>query len=394
MMRLHRTFGALAALAALAFLPNGAGAADPPYEILGIMAVTGPFAAVGSVEAQTLGVVEGVVNRSGGIKGRPIKFVIRDDQSSPQLAVQFMNGAIAGGAPAVIGPSFAATCGAAGPLVAKSGPVSYCLSPGIHPEQGSYVFSTTVATSDQAPILIRYFRERGWMRIASITSIDATGQDVEHQLDSILAAPENKGMELVTREHFSPTDLSVGAQMQHVRASNAQALFTWSTGTAFGTLLHGIHDAGIELPVGSSSGNMTFSQLTQYKSFLPAQLYFPAGRGFSLEAGRGPVHDAQVVYFNALKAAGLKPEIGPSAVWDPAMLVVDALRHIGTNATATQIRDYIEGLRGWNGIGGTYDFSDREHPNRGLGQNEGVVYRWNGSAEQFDIVSKPAGYLR
>ena len=26
--------------------------------------------------------------------------------------------------------------------------------------------------------------------------------------------------------------------------------------------------------------------------------------------------------------------------------------------------------------------------------NEGVVYRWNGAAEQFDIVSKPAGYLK
>jgi branched-chain amino acid transport system substrate-binding protein len=387
-------YAALLGAMLLLAVPAGSRAQGAPYEIDGIMAVTGPFAAVGSMEARTLGVIEGLVNRGGGIKGRPIKFVILDDQSSPQLAVQLMTGISAKNVPVVIGPSFTATCGATLPLVAKSGPVAYCTTPGIHPEAGSYMFSATIATTDQAPILVRYFHERGWTRIASITSNDATGQDVERQLDAVLALPENRTMQLVAREHFNPTDLSVTAQMQHIRASNAQALFTWSTGTPFGTLLHGIRDAGIDLPVGASSGNMTYAPLEQYKTFLPAELYFPAGRGFSIEPGRGAVHDAQVVYFNALKAAGMKPEIGPSAVWDPAMLVIDALRHVGTDATAEQIRNYLEGVKSWTGIAGTYDFTDREHPNRGLGQNEGIMYRWDPVKEQFAIVSKVAGYLK
>jgi branched-chain amino acid transport system substrate-binding protein len=308
--------------------------------------------------------------------------------------VQIVSLAIAAKAAAIIGPSFTATCSAVAPLVAKAGPVEYCTSPGLHPEAGSFMFSATIATSDQAPILIRYFRERGWTRIASITSIDATGQDVEHQLDAILALPENHAMQLVAREHFNPTDLGVGAQMQHIHASNAQALFTWSAGTAFGTLLHGIHDAGIDIPVGSTSGNMVFSQLDQWKSYWPSELYFPAGLGFSIVPGRGAIHDAQVVYFNALKAAGLKAEIGPSAVWDPAMLLVEAFRHVGTDATPEQVRNYLLGIKSWTGIGGVYDFTDREHPNRGLNQNDGIVYKWDGANEQFAIVSKPAGLLK
>lgn len=385
----------IAALAAVLVAAPAARAADAPFEIPMISSLTGPAAPVGSTEGQVMSVLESYVNKTGGIKGRPVKFVVYDDQSQPQQTVALMTQIVQQRKPAaVIGPASATVCGAAGPLVVKTGPLMYCLSPGIRPEPGSYVFSTSVSTSDTAPILVRYFRERGWTRIAVITSTDATGQDVDKQLDAILARPENKGLSFVIREHFNPTDLSVSAQMQRIRASNAQALLTWSTGTPFGTLLHGAHDAGLDLPVGASNGNMTFSQMIGYKSFLPRELYFPGARGFALEPGRGPVHDAQVAYFNALKAAGMRPDIGPSLAWDPTLLVVDAFRKLGTDATAEQVRNYLIGLHGWAGVAGIYDFTDRDHQNRGLGENAGIVYRWDPDSEQFVIVSKVAGYVK
>jgi branched-chain amino acid transport system substrate-binding protein len=389
----RRALAALAGCLVLAAAP-AVRAADAPYEIPVILSLTGPASPVGAGEGQTIALIESLVNRTGGIKGRPVKFVVYDDQSIPQQSVQLLNVALQKKPAVILGPASATLCGATAPIVAKTGPVGYCLSPGIHPEAGSFVFSSSVATSDTAPILVRYFRERGWSRIAVITSTDATGQDVDRQLDGILAMPENKNVQFVIREHFNPSDISVSAQMQRVRASNAQALLTWSTGTAFGTLLHGAHDAGLELPVGSSNGNMTFSQVTQYKSFLPKELYFPGARGFSLEPGRGGVHDAQVTYFNALKAAGMKPDVAPSLIWDPAMLVVDAYRHLGTEATAEQIRTHISTLKGWAGVDGVYDFTDKEHANRGLGQDAGIMYRWDPDKEQFTIVSKIAGYLK
>ena len=47
--------------------------------------------------------------------------------------------------------------------------------------------------------------------------------------------------------------------------------------------------------------------------------------------------------------------------------MIDAYRRLGTDATAEQVRNYLLGLRGWAGIDGVYDFTDREHANRGLG---------------------------
>lgn len=383
----------LSACAALA-VSAAARAADPPFEIPVILSLTGPASPVGAVEGQTIPILEGVINRGGGIKGRPVKFVVYDDQSIPQQTVLLFNAALQKKPAAVLGPASATLCGATAPIAAKNGPLAYCLSPGIHPEAGTFVFSSSVSTADTAPVLVRYFRERGWSRIAVITSTDGTGQDVERQLDAILAMPENKNVQFVIREHFNPTDISVNAQMQRIRGSNAQAVLTWSTGTAFGTLLHGAHDAGLEVPLGASNGNMTIGQMTQYRSFLPKELYFPGARGFSLEPGRGKVQNAQVAYFNALKAAGLKPDVAPSLIWDPTLLLVDAYRHLGTEATADQIRNYLNGLKGWAGVDGIYDFTDREHPNRGLGQDAAVMYRWDPDKEQFTIVSKIAGYLK
>jgi len=377
-------------------VPGGqptAAAADAPFEIPVLLSLAGPFSPVGAPEGQTLPLLESVINKAGGIKGRPVKFMVSDDQSNSQQTVLLLNQIAEKKPAAVLGPGATNQCGAVAPIAAKAGPVLYCLSPGIHPDSGSYVFSSSVATSDTARVLVRYFRLHGWSRIAVITSTDGTGQDIEKQLDTILAMPENKDVHFVIREHFNPTDLSVSAQMQHIRASNAQALLTWSTGTAFGTLLHGIHDAGLTIPVGSSNGNMTISQMTQYRDFLPAELYFPGVRGFSLEATRGKVQAAQAVYFDALKAGGLKPDVGPSLIWDPAMLVVDAYRKLGTDATAEQLRSYLANLKGWVGINGVYDFTDRDHLNRGLGQDATVIYQWQPDKQQFAMISKVAGYL-
>ena len=35
--------------------------------------------------------------------------------------------------------------------------------------------------------------------------------------------------------------------------------------------------------------------------------------------------------------------------WDPVLILVDALRHVGPNASAQQVRDYILSSRNWPG---------------------------------------------
>ena len=221
---------AFACLVALALAYAPAGAQPVPYEINVILALTGPAAFIGKAEQQSLQLLEGILNKSGGIYGRPLKFVIADDASNAAVSVQLANGLIAKNIPVILGPTFTATCLSVGPLV-KTGPVDYCFSPAIAPPAGSYQYSATASTHDDARAIAAYYREKGWTKIAIIATTDASGQQFAASLDDALKLPENKSMTLVAHENFTPTDLSAAALAERIKAAAPQAMVAWAAGT-------------------------------------------------------------------------------------------------------------------------------------------------------------------
>ena len=92
---------------------------------------------------------------------------------------------------------------------------------------------------------------------------------------------------------------------------------------------------------------------------------------------------------SALAAVGAKPDMIEISAWDPALLVVDALRKVGSDATAAKLRAYLNNLRGWVGVNGPYDF--RTNPQRGIGVSNIIMVRWDGQANAGVVVSKFGG---
>ncbi len=371
-------------------LPSAVPAQPAPIEINAILALTGAAAFIGNAEKQSLGLIEQSTNAAGGIKGRPIKFVIQDDESNPQVTLQLVNGLVAKKVPLILGPSFTATCLAIGPVVAKSGPVDYCFSPSIAPAAGSYQYSSSVSTHDDAIAILRFYRAKGWTKIALMTTTDASGQQFESYFNDALQLPENKGVTVVAREHWAPADINVTAQASRIKAAAPQAMIGWSAGTPTGTLLRGVHDAGLDIPISCGNGNMIYTQLAQYASFIPTQLYFP-GRRSLVQDPNAPaaIKAAQTKYFDAFKAIGVKPNIAHTLAWDPAMLILDALRKAGPDAGADAINDFIQHQSGWIGINGSYNYTNGSQ--RGLGIDDIVIDRWDPAKSEFVIVSKPGG---
>jgi branched-chain amino acid transport system substrate-binding protein len=363
-------------------------AADP-YEINAVLPLTGGAAFLGTGEQKALQLVEKAANDTGGIKGRPVKFVFQDDQSSPQVGVQLAGDVIAKKPAVMIGSSLVAICRAMGPLM-KDGPVDYCLSPGIHPDPG-YVFTASVSTLDLANALVRYFRMKGWTKIALMFSTDATGQDAENGIKGVLALPENKDMQVVITEHFNTTDVSVAAQIENVKAKNPQCFIAWSTGAPIGTIFRGITAAALDVPTATTDGNMTYAQMTQYADFLPKQLYIPAAQWVVRETAQlDPAGaKAHAEFYRLFAEANIKPDISAELGWDPGMIVIEALRKLGPNATAPQVRDFIQHLKGYAGVNGTYDFE--KVPQRGLDVGNAVVTRWSPQETTWQVVSKPTG---
>jgi branched-chain amino acid transport system substrate-binding protein len=379
---------ALAALAAL--LPLAPAGAAQAYDIDVVLPLTGPGAFLGQGERQSLQLVEKSVNGGGGIKGKELHFVFHDDQSSPQVGVQLASEIVAKQPAVLLGSSLVAICRAIVPLV-KNGPVEYCFSPGLHPDAGSYAFTASVSTLDLADAVVRYFRMKGWTRVALMVSSDATGQDAEDGLKQVLARPENKAMQVVTTQHFNINDVSVSAQIENVKAADPQCFIAWSTGTPIATIFRAMLQAGLDVPTATTDGNMTYAQMTQYADFLPRQLYIPAGEYAARDAAFLPpaVRQANDTLYALYAGMGAKPDEPAELAWEPAMLVVHALRTLGTNASATQIRDFLVHLKGYAGLDGIYDFE--KVPQRGLDVTNAVVTLWSKQAKSWGVVSKPAG---
>lgn len=370
---------------------QGAAAPAKTYDINVILPLTGGVAFLGKEEKTALQLAEKVINKTGGVHGRNVHFLFHDDQTSPQTGVQLANQVIASKPAVLLGSSLVSICSAMAPLM-KNGPFNYCFSPGIHPPKGSYVFTSSVSTADLASAQVRYFRLMGWKRIAIMTSADATGQDAERGLDKVFARPENKSIKVVDRAHFNITDVSVAAQIEHIKETHPQALIAWSTGSPIATVFKGIIQAGLDIPVATTDGNMTYAQMKDYAAFLPKQLYIPSSewvqhRGVIKLAPA--VEKAQKQFFDAFAAAGSKPDLAATLSWDPAMIVVDALRHLPAGASAAQIRAYVAHLKGFAGVNGLYDFP--KIPQRGLNLDDAVVTRWSPTHKTWELVSKPTG---
>jgi branched-chain amino acid transport system substrate-binding protein len=388
-----RTIGAVLTLSAvLAAAAPPARAADN-FDIDAIMPLTGGGSFLGQGEQQALQLAEKVANAGGGVAGKQIHFVFHDDQSSPQVAVQLTNEVIAKHPAVLLGSSIVAMCSAMGPLVQASGPVEYCFSPGIHPEKGSYVFTSSVSTLDLANAVIRYFRLKGWTKLALMFSTDASGQDAERGLKSVIDLPENKGMSIVQTAHFNPQDVNVSAQIEQVKAANPQAFIAWSTGAPIATIFRAMLQAGLDVPTATTDGNMTRAQMKQYEAFLPKQLYFPAAEWVVANDPKFPMDAAvaakQKAFYAAFKEAGAQPDIASELAWDPAFILIDALKKLGPDAGAQKIRDDIAGLKNYAGVNGVYDFE--KVPQRGLSVDNAVVTQWDAGAKNWQVVSKATG---
>ena len=87
----RRSIAALAAIAgafALVVTPAAAAPSGPPIRIGSTLALTGPLAATGQVHKLVGEIYVEQLNAKNGLLGRPVEWIVKDDQSKPDLAAR------------------------------------------------------------------------------------------------------------------------------------------------------------------------------------------------------------------------------------------------------------------------------------------------------------------
>jgi hypothetical protein len=96
--------------------------------------------------------------------------------------------------------------------------------------------------------------------------------------------------------------------------------------------------------------------------------------------------------YDAMKASNIPVDFQAGVPWDPAQIVVDAYRKLGTSATFDQIRQWILSQNNYAGISGVYDFTDKgAGSQRGLSSKDVLIMKWDDTKPAFNPASKMGG---
>jgi len=250
-MKLVWTAVATAAMAAMAW---GAQAAEPIK-----IGVSGPF--TGGSSSMGVSMRDGVrlaadeINKSGGVLGRPIQLVERDDEAKNERGVQIAQELINK-------EKVAATVGYINTGVALASqrfyqdakiPVMNNVATGsivtkqfeARPE--NYIFRNAAHDSIQAPMIVEEaVAKRGFKKVAILADSTNYGQLGRADLE---AALKLKGIAPVAVEKFNIKDVDMTAQLLKAKEAGAEAILTYGIGPELAQIANGMTKLGWKVPM-------------------------------------------------------------------------------------------------------------------------------------------------
>ena len=336
--------------------------AAEPVKIGAIVSITGPASPLGEPEKNTLEMVRDELNAKGGIKGRPVELIVYDDESDVNKAVLAAEKLLKkDNVSAVIGPTTSgATLAVMGKFQAAQVPlVSMSAAEKIVTPVNPWIFK--VAPSDRHAVsrILAHAASKGFKRLAILTVSDGFGQAGREVLKELIPA---KGFELAADEVFGPKDTDMTAQLTKIKDLNPDAIICWGTNPGPAQVARNRQALGLKTPLYMSHGVAS-------RKFI--ELAGDAAEGVMLPAGHlivaSQLPDSQPQKALLLDYARRYKERFKSDVstfgghgWDGLTLIARAVEAGGSDKPA-DIRDNLEKIARFPGIGGVFTFSPTDH---------------------------------
>ena len=247
-------FTRIAAAAALVATASLAYAADPIK-----IGVAGPF--TGGSSSMGVSMRDGVrlatdeINKAGGVLGRQLLLVERDDEAKNERGVQIAQELINK-------EKVAATVGYINTGVALASqrffqeakiPVMNNVATGsivthqFDKEPDNYIFRNSAHDSIQAPMIVEEaIGRRGFKKVAILADSTNYGQLGREDLEKALKA---KGVTPVAIEKFNIKDVDMTAQLLKAKEAGAEAVLTYAIGPELAQIANGMTKLGWKVPM-------------------------------------------------------------------------------------------------------------------------------------------------
>ncbi|MBI4493975.1 MAG: ABC transporter substrate-binding protein [Chloroflexi bacterium] len=367
-------------------------AAQPAAKLLlgGVTALTGPSATFGEGARMGSELAAREINARGGLLGRPIEMVFRDDEANPTKAVQVFQELISNQrVKAILGPINTPNALAVAPAVSEARVVNLQITTGtatVDPAKHPFIFRPQYYARQEAEVMLEYFaRVKGYTKLAILADATGYGQGGVAELKPLLQA---RGLQLLAEEKYNSGDTDMTGQLGRIINSGAQGILAWGLGHELAQAAKGLEKLGSKLTMIGASGITTvgFRQLAGPASQPHLGVY---SRRFSFtESAPTPAGAREfVARLDATFGKEWSAQTVVSAPWYEAVyLYAEAVKRAGTD-DPEQVKRALEGLDKFpaNGIYTTYSFSPT---NRNGFQQEDLVVVY-AAGEEHGLYRRP-----
>lgn len=229
---------------------NAAAVAKTETIRIGLIAsLTGKYSALGSEDKKAVDLAVDQVNESGGLLGKKLELITRDDQTLPDKSVLAYNNLKAENVVAIIGSPFSNSALATIPLAQNDGVPYLSLTPAeeqVIPLK-SYVFVIPALANAYAERYLEYMRAQKIGKIA--VAHDTKGAYAISGYNSMKALASKYGVQIVRDEVFETTTNDFSPIFTHLKGSGAQAFVFWGTGPSGVTATKQYAAAGLKVPL-------------------------------------------------------------------------------------------------------------------------------------------------
>jgi branched-chain amino acid transport system substrate-binding protein len=225
-MKFMRRRATLAAAAAAFALPAGRVAAADPVKVGAIFPLSGGAGPQGQHVVQAIEAMAAMVNEAGGVLGRPIQILKRDDESTPAVGVSRANELIAEGVSVIIEGWNSPVTLAMQPVIARAGVLDItAISKADQILSGAgnpLAIRLNSSNAQDGRVIAEHLARSGAKRIAFLTQNDAYGNGAQAAIEAELKAL-NHAYEKVAEERFPFAQADFRVALTNVRGANPDA---------------------------------------------------------------------------------------------------------------------------------------------------------------------------
>ncbi|MCB0365232.1 MAG: ABC transporter substrate-binding protein [Bdellovibrionales bacterium] len=352
---------------------------NSPIAIGAFLSLSGTDASFSGSTKKGLELAIEQINSKGGVKGRRLKLIIKDDQGKPETAAQLVEAlADQDNVVAIIGQAASQLSLAAAPIAQKK-QVPMISPSSTNPrvtEAGDYVFRVCFIDPFQGYVMAKFARSH--LKVDKVAILRDRKSEYSMGLAEYFSKTFlNLGGEVVAEEEFVSGDLDFRDQISHIRSQSPSAIFIPGYYTEVALIARQIRQMGLKAHLLGGDG-WDSGKLFELARESVNGSYFSSH--FTSESKEPQVKDFVELYRSKYKE---RPDGFAAMAFDATHILAEALRKAKV-LSREEIRNKIAETKGFPGVTGAISLNSERNA-----EKPAVIFKIDGPVNRFVTTIAP-----